>query len=73
MTRCGSGPQPTPRWSVTRHWGDWLATVRRSGSATRLAGGVEGLRALVDGSLDVLARLPTTEVLTLAGLAAEDR
>lgn len=49
----------------------WLADLRRSGSATRLAGGVDGLDELVQGVLDVLGRLPATEVVTLAGLAAE--
>lgn len=51
--------------------GDWLASVRRSGSATRLAGGVDGLGPLVDGALAVLARLPADEVVALAVLAAE--
>jgi uncharacterized protein (TIGR02679 family) len=48
---------------------DWLANLRRSGLATRLAG-AQGVEALVNGALDVVARLPGNGI-GLAVLAAE--
>lgn len=48
----------------------WVTTIRRTGSATRVAGSPVAGGALVLGALDVLARLPAQNV-PLAVVAAE--